>query len=485
MLQADLATATNLSATLVDSQSQAYQSQASQALQTTLELRNGQWRITGTIFDLSSQRVSDAFVVTQPKSSGIISAANALAIHLDEHASAFSTRREDALQKYEEGVTASDPNVRMNNLQKASELDPTFGLAYLSAIELTAQTNPSATGDLLQQASGHKGQFIPLDRVRLDAISARLSHAPLAYQIAASARLARLTPNSLDALVSLASLRFLQGDGAAGKQLMQRSLFLRPGNVTVRAFLALGLVQTRDFRAAEGVYQSLEANPATLPELAMCVFLEGDAARADSIFARYLKQQRGGDESALLLIRANWLALTGRIPDAISLLRTARFSSADLRSLALSQSCVWNLMSKEPTSAHADAAASLAAASSGTVKALAVAANAIAFGNPSADTLRQHVNTAPLSADQKAVVLAYGLFLNDHYPEAANGWRALSDQSGNTDLRSRAMLAASLTRAGRQLDPKAPPVAPFIPNFTAGDQYAAVAFAEMRRLLSR
>jgi hypothetical protein len=109
----------------------------------------------------------------------------------------------------------------------------------------------------------------------------------------------------------------------------------------------------------------------------------------------------------------------------------------------------------------------------------------MASDSKSADKLRAEVNAAPLSADQKPIVLAYGLFLNGHFPDAANAWRALCDQSGDTDLRSRAMMAASLTRAGRSLEANSPRVLPFLPNLTAGDQYAAIAFTEMRRLLSR
>jgi hypothetical protein len=254
--------------------------------------------------------VSENFVITEPESAGIISAVNTLARRFDAHASAFSTRRDDVLQTYEEGVTASDPNLRMNNLQKAFELDPTFGLAYLSAIEVAAQASPAAASDILQRASAHKDQFTALDRARLEVLAARFAHAPLADQIAASARLERLTPNGLDAIVGLASLRFLQGDSSAGKQLMQKALLLSPGNASVRALFAQGLVEAREFRAAEGVFQSLEANPATVPQLALCVFLEGDTTRAASIFARYLNSSRAAAKR-----HCHWFMRTGsRLP---------------------------------------------------------------------------------------------------------------------------------------------------------------------------
>ena len=54
-------------------------------------------------------------------------------------------------------------------------------------------------------------------------------------------------------------------------------------------------------------------------------------------------------------------------------------------------------------------------------------------------------------------------------------------QSGGTDLRSRAMLAASLDRAGQRRASSGLPVLPFLPDFN--DPYTAIAFNEMRRLL--
>jgi Tfp pilus assembly protein PilF len=72
----------------------------------------------------------------------------------------------------------------------------------------------------------------------------------------------------------------------------------------------------------------------------------------------------------------------------------------------------------------------------------------------------------------------YQLFLERRFPEAISFWRKVVQQTSGTDLRARAMLAASLEGA-RQ--PRQGEVLPYLPDF--GDPYASVAFNEMRRLL--
>jgi Tfp pilus assembly protein PilF len=79
--------------------------------------------------------------------------------------------------------------------------------------------------------------------------------------------------------------------------------------------------------------------------------------------------------------------------------------------------------------------------------------------------------TTPLAAGYRA-------FLEHRFPEAIGFWQNIVQRTSGTDLRARAMLAASLEGAGR---PQQMEVLPYLPDF--GDPYASVAFNEMRRLL--
>jgi hypothetical protein len=72
----------------------------------------------------------------------------------------------------------------------------------------------------------------------------------------------------------------------------------------------------------------------------------------------------------------------------------------------------------------------------------------------------------------------YQAFLQRRYPEAVGFWQAVVQQTAGMDLRSRAMLAASLEGAGQ---PRQMEVLPYLPDMN--DPYAAVAFNEMRRIL--
>jgi hypothetical protein len=483
VLQTDLATAGNVSAVLVDGESQAYQTASPAMLRATVEHRNSRYRITAVVTGLAQQDTEQTLVISRPDSGGVIGIVDDLAKEIDARASPFSTHSDDALQAYTQAVTSADPQRRMKSLQRATELDPNFGLAYLSALDTASARDAGAVPVLLAQATAHEAHFTSLDRARFTAIRARLLRAPLAEQSSAAAVVLQYTPNSLDALVSLASLRFLQNDGQSGKQLMQKALLLSPGNLALRSYLAVGLVETRQFTDAGRVYSSLQNDPALLPQSAVCALLGGDTQKADALFNRFAALQRSAGDQALPIIQGNWLALSGRVPGAIALLKASQFSSADLRSLALGQTAVWELMEKQLPAAQADAQAALREPASPAVRALASASAAICTGLKSVDGLRTSVSAAPLREDQKAVVIAYGLFLGGNFGDAADAWARIVKQSGGTDLKARAMLAASKQRAGRVPSRGDLPVQPFMPNLTADDQFSAIAFDEMRRLL--
>ncbi|MGA8030162.1 MAG: hypothetical protein WB992_23700, partial [Bryobacteraceae bacterium] len=151
----------------------------------------------------------------------------------------------------------------------------------------------------------------------------------------------------------------------------------------------------RRFADAEKILVGLDQNTAVLPELAVCILLEGDKRRANAAAEKFAGVLSPDAKKVYL---AQWMALSG----------------------------------------HPD----------------------------------QAVGEAPPG---------YSLFLNGHYSEAAEVWRTVVHRSGGTDLPGRAMLAASLDRAGKTDEARKILVEPFIPPL--GDLYAAIAFNEMRRML--
>jgi cytochrome c-type biogenesis protein CcmH/NrfG len=94
---------------------------------------------------------------------------------------------------------------------------------------------------------------------------------------------------------------------------------------------------------------------------------------------------------------------------------------------------------------------------------------------------RSQVEAASQDKSSAQTLLGYGFFLYGRYPEAVQVWEQIVNQSGDTDLHARAMLAASLEHAGRAGEARRVRVQPFVPEF--GDIYAPISFNEMRRLI--
>jgi cytochrome c-type biogenesis protein CcmH/NrfG len=112
-------------------------------------------------------------------------------------------------------------------------------------------------------------------------------------------------------------------------------------------------------------------------------------------------------------------------------------------------------------------------------------ANLLPSGSPTRTFLEQQwkailtkqTAVAPAAANTP-LAAGYRAFLEHRFPEAIGFWQNIVQQTSGTDLRARAMLAASRESAG---EPRRVDVLPYLPDF--GDPYASVAFNEMRRLL--
>jgi tetratricopeptide (TPR) repeat protein len=476
-LEQDFLTSKNLVARVAHDESTAYLVSASEVLRTTVENRNGRIWIQATMTDLNTQRNRQVIRVEAPSTSGLLPPLNALAMRLSDSAMDFSTKNELALQAFVAAAESSSPQTRIGLLNQAIRVNPAFGLAYLALADTLAQSGQDPAA-VLASAASHRSSFTPLDRVRYDLIAARLSHAPLARQQQAARAVLQIAPNDLDALAALGSAQFLVGDGAAGQRSLSRALELSPGNLNLQQQLALGLLETRQFADAEKGFSAINNNPAVLPALATCIFLQGDVNRADVVFNRYI-QLRPPNERFAIILRASWLAISGRIAKAIDGLQRAKFDDTALRSVAQSQIAVLQLMTGDTTGAKRSAA--LAAYLDKRPLSLGALTLLVTHGDQPAAQWRDEIMASGLPEQPAQLVLGYGFFLNHHYGEAAAIWEHIVQRSGGTDLPARAMFSASLDRAGRAADKRKIVVQPFVPDLN--DLYAAVPFNEMRRLL--
>ncbi len=469
----DLATAPHLLVNVVSDASAAYQWGATEVLRTTVENRHRRLRFEGTITETSTQRNREVFELESDSSTGVLPLADAFAKRIDSSATDFSTKNERAFETFTRALQAANLPARMQTLNDAIGMDSGFGLAYLVLAQTAAQSNPQGLAELLANAGKHANSFTALDRARFNSLAAQAAHAPLPQQETALRTLLQLTPNSLDALAGLGSLRFVEGDAANGERLMARALELSPGNVNVRQQLGRGLLENGRFAEAEKVFAGLDSNPAILPALATCILLERDVKRANAVSDRF---SRSLQPPLQLVYQAAWLALSGDTAGAISALDGQHFADPNLQSAVVAELVVWRLMQH-------DFAAAKQTLATQTEPAGAFTAQSILLGDANAplEEWEGKIKSSSQSAGQKKDVLAYGLFLGGHYAEAAPIWKQMLEQSGGADLRARAMLAGSLDRAGTPQAARKVLIEPFVPEF--GDLYAAISFGEMRRLL--
>jgi tetratricopeptide (TPR) repeat protein len=480
VLQTDLSTSRSAIPVLANDESGAYQGGAKEALRATVTQRANRIYLETAITDTATQQDRQVINLAGAASSGVLPLLNELAKRVDNGAGPFSTGSDRALQTYMTAASASKaPPDRITALTNAIGIDPAFGLAYIALAEAEAQTAPQNLTALFQAATTHKAAFTPYDRARLDAFLAQLSHAPLAQQESAFRAVLQIAPNESNALVALGSLSFLNGQAADGTRYLQRALQLNPGNNNVRRALADGLFQTRRFAEAEKLLVGMDNNVAVLPELAVCVLLESDTARANAIAERLFASISNPDVKTLF--HAVWLKLSGQSQKAVDLLTTAQFASPAAHAIAYSELAVWQMMANDFSGARqaADKARQVDPRPNSSGNLVAILATA----NGPADSWKQQVNSVfPPNNDQtKNLVLGYGLFLGGHYDDAAQVWKDILRQSGDTDLRARAMLAASLVHQGKTDQARQIKVQPFVPDF--GDLYAGVSFLEMNRNL--
>ncbi|MBV8070943.1 MAG: hypothetical protein JO270_13625 [Acidobacteriaceae bacterium] len=474
----DFAPSRETIAFLAATDSAALEAGANQVLRTTVETYRGRMRITATLTDTATQRTENVAKQQAPESGGLIPALNKLAKQFDARAGSFPQTTDRAFQLFTRGVETQDVAARAGLLRQAIEADPHFGLAYVALLNALASAGPAAVDPVLAQAVAQTNSFAPVERARIAALRLHFAHAPLDRQVSADAAVLPYTPNDVDQLTTVASGLYLEGDAHNADRLMQRALLLSAGNAGVRQQYARGLIETRRYRDAEKILITLGNSPSVLADLAFCVLLEGDRARAGSIAEKFFASSPSSDLRTLL--RADWFAASGEMPRAIATVQQASFEQSSVRSLAFSQAALWQAYAGDFAASQTLARA----AQEGGTPAVALFAQLLsrkpvspaAWRDEVAGLERDSVNTP-----SRDLLAAYGLFLFGFYADSVNAWQALVNQSGGADLASRAMLAASLAHAGQTAGGAATKVQPFVPDLQ--NFYSAIPFIEMRRSL--
>jgi tetratricopeptide (TPR) repeat protein len=478
-LQYDLLTAHTLVAGLAADESGATRGGATRVLRTSIESRQGGLHIESTIVDATTEKVLKVAASDASSASVILPALNTLAKKIDPDAIEFSTRIQAAWQALATAEENTNPQQRAQFLNQAISRDQNFGFAWVSLMEMIVPNRQADLQNMIDEGKAHRAGFSPFDRAKFDLVLDRLSNAAPAEQIRSAQEALKLAPNDLEVLTTLGNYQLLQGDLAGGEKSLRRAIALNPANISLRFQLGRGLMELRKFKEAETVLASMDKTPAVYPELAACTLLQGDKARASIQAEKFIASIQ--NEELRPLLRADWEVLSGDRQQGIDLILGTKFPTPNVQTLALSQAVIWQLMGHDYSGVEKTVARLKQAP--GPLSPLPVVADLLADKTSSAADWRNKVQRADLPDSVRDPLLAYGFFLRGNYDDATKAWQHIAEVSHGTDLHARAMLASSLDHLGKAADAHRIAVIPFAPDFS--DLYAAIAFTEMRRMLSQ
>jgi tetratricopeptide (TPR) repeat protein len=478
VLEQDLLTARGLIPGFAPDETGSAQTGATRVLRTSVENRNGGLHIECTTVDNATHKVVKVDSADATSAAVLLPALNSLAKKLDAGAIEFPTKSTAAWQALATAEATNNPQQRAQFLNQAINQDQNFGLAWVSLLEMIAPNRQTNLKHMIDDARARRNSFSAFDRARFDVAMSRLDNTPPGAQIQFDKTVLAMAPNDLDVLTVLGNNQILNGDGAGGEESLRRAASMNPMNVGLRFQLARGLMERKKFKEAEGVFSSIEKTPAVYPELATCILLEGDKTRADTVAEKFVASLQ--NQELKPLFRAVWAVVSGDRQKGIDLVLASKFKTPQLASIALSEAVVWQLMGGD--SVAAQKTIGMLTQTAGPSVALPQITSLLADKtSPSADW-QSKVQSISLPDNLKQPILAYGFFLRGNYADAAKAWQQVDDETHGTDLRARAMLAASLERAGKPGGGRIV-LLPFTPEFA--DLYSAISFSELRRLLGK
>ncbi len=508
----DLATSQKYVPMLVNGDSMARQAGAKLILRSTVESRNGKFLLAATLTDLATQKDLAHASVEGMSVEGFISLANSLIKKIDPGAGDFSSRNDNALAAYAGALATSNGQQKMNALAKAIQLDPAFGLAYLTLIDSLNPQDQQQLSAIAGRAAAERAKFVPLDRARTDLVLRRLSNSPPDQIASAVSAVLALSPGDVPSLLMLAQLRISENkpDEAIGR--LREVLGVDPTNLQARQLLAAALLNTHQEAEAIRTIEELRVllpddpkvartladiqfstghlaeaektfrsttDPSAALNVAICRLLAGDPAGASIEVEKYAASHQG--DPLVPLTRAMFLAAEGDRGKAIGMLTSAELPGQDLHSVGLSQAAVFQAMGHNFPSARQFSDAALPLAQANVPKIFSIVASLIAHADEPAAQFQERLQSSHLDASGQKISSGYGNFIAGRYDMALLVWQQLL-QANPADVRSQLMVAACQNRLGKTAVAVKTAPRMFLPNFTGGDQFALVGFGEMLRL---
>jgi Flp pilus assembly protein TadD len=418
----------------------------------------GRLRVFAILENLETGKAEKTFEVTAPAGGGVLEAAKTLAGRLSAKPRRLPTNSEKAARHFAMAM-AMEPARALEELQAATDTDPSFAQAWLARARLIERRDPAAAQEVIAKAMRHREHFAEAERRRLE--FAHASHTGDARtRLQALEALHKADPLDTDTLLLLAQTRYQRREFSAAAAMFRKTADLQPGNGSI--WNQLGYSQALD-GDLEGALRSMsryrqlapdEANPldssgevcylrgrfadaekwfleaasknaafiggAAYLKAAQARLAQGNLSGADEMAGRYFEFLSKAGDPRHAFFQAKWMFLTGRRRDALARLENLKQKPA----LAARISTELTMMYRElgrPDEARAAAAAAVrmlgAQRDSPTVR------MATLFAQPSAPPAAWRQRAARLSsleehAPLRAQLLGYALLFDRHWADA-------------------------------------------------------------------
>lgn len=471
--------------------------QAGQVLSGYFDRRGGQLRFYAVIHDAIAHRV-----VTQYEASGAPAAleaiADSIAKAMHERLRPFNVQNPEAIRAWGEAMIAPEASARTAGLERAVQLDPNFGAAYVDLLQTWQSAgNREQMNRVVALAKPRLNLFSDLDRAKVELYEAQLSGNQEERRRSLVA-ISRLVSTDSGTLRALAEMEFDRRNFPAAVELYKNALALLPddpamlnqlgyaealrGNLPgARAALerardlqpeqqnaldSLGEVHYFLGRFAEAEKYFLDAqsrNPAFLGGLeqlkaAQARLMQGNPRGADELFQKYAALRQSGHDATIGIQQIQWQYLTGHRQQALAALEAAANGGGNLGAYASVQLSLWLMAAGDTGHAQASAARALHAQDTG-MRNLGIVAQFLTTpkSNPAEwSSAADRLFGSAVAPDTKQLMLAYGLLYGKMYGAAAPVLKTLYERTQpGSDGQIRALYAWSLAASGK-LDEAAP-----------------------------
>jgi Tfp pilus assembly protein PilF/TolB-like protein len=461
----------------------------------------GQIRITATVEDLSTGK---SLRIVTASGTSPMSTLEQLVHQFSPRARLAPTSNPEALRDWATALD-SPTGVRMDLLDRAVQLDPDFGPAWVALTSVNlSRGDRAAAHDVIERARNHK--LDGLSRAELDLGAAELTDDRPA-RIAALRRVASLSPADTLLLRSLADAETAAGQFEAAASDWKKLTTEVPNDALAWNSLGYARSYTGDYAGALAAlreYERLrpkEANPSDsigdvnysfrkfaeaaasyleaykkqpdflqhgdLYKAAWAKFRAGDTPGADSLFSRFRTERlkAAPSDGIVELLNGDWLYRTGRRPEALAALR--KFTSGNdygpFRANAYAQMTIWDLLQGDRMQAAEDAASIGPKPNSLPLFAARFAAQPSA---PAAEwEARAQRMIPPSLTSLRYLALGYALLLDGKREAALPVWEQIVNTNPATDFFARAVYARLQGKALER---------PLLPDPASVNQFSAI-----------